>query len=83
MVSCDLNGCVYLLKFIDDVLGYSCIKKCFYRQRLGGPAYSVKPLFYDFEHKSAAIGAFTIMDNPYTRKDKDLFEVDVGEELAQ
>ena len=38
--------------------------------------------FYDFETKSAQIGAFNIMDNPYQRKDKDLFEVDVGEELA-
>lgn len=54
VVSCDMAGCVYLLKFVDDVLGYSCIKKCFYRQRLGGPAYAIKPLYYDIESKTDA-----------------------------
>jgi len=41
---------VYLSRYFDNVIGYSCNKQCFWRKRLNGPAYVIAPLFYD--HKA-------------------------------
>lgn len=51
---------------------------------MGGPSYIICPLYYDYESKGR-IGAFSSIDaNPYlTERDRNLFEFDVGEELAQ
>ena len=66
IVTSDIQGTVYLLKLTDDVLGYSCNKKCFYKKRMGGPSYIICPLFYDYESRVDTSGAFTSLDgNPY------------------
>ena len=49
VVSCDLEGTVYLSKFTEQILGYTCSKQCFWRRRLNGPALNISPRFYDFE----------------------------------
>jgi len=49
VISCDITGCVYLSKFTENVIGYSCAKQCFWRKRLGGPAYVISPLYYNFD----------------------------------
>ena len=52
---------------------------------MGGPSYIICPLYYDYESKGDNAGAFTSIDgNPYLQdRDRDLFDFDVGEELAQ
>lgn len=47
VVSCDINGTVYLCRYFDNVLGYTCNKQCFWRKRLNGPAYVISPLYYE------------------------------------
>ena len=66
VVSCDINGTVYLSRYFDNVLGYTCNKQCFWRKRLNGPAYTVCPLFYDFErYFDNHLGTFNKESNPY------------------
>ena len=69
VVSCDINGTVYLSRYSDNVLGYTCNKQCFWRKRLNGPAYVVSPLFYDFDKFfDNQIGTFNTDSNPYQNK---------------
>ena len=66
VVSCDINGTVYLSRYNDNVLGYTCNKQCFWRKRLNGPAYVISPLFYDFDkYFDNQIGTFNKDSNPY------------------
>lgn len=46
VASCDIHGTVYLSKYFDNVIGYACTQRCFWRKRLNGPAYIISPLFY-------------------------------------
>ena len=69
VISCDLTGCVYLSKFTENVIGYSCAKQCFWRKRLGGPSYVISPLYYNFDRDvDNQIGAFNQAGNPYEGK---------------
>ena len=69
VVSCDINGTVYLSRYNDNVLGYTCNKQCFWRKRLNGPAYVISPLFYDFDkYFDNQIGTFNKDSNPYQNK---------------
>ena len=34
VVSCDINGIVYLSRYNENVLGYNCNKQCFWKKRL-------------------------------------------------
>lgn len=46
VATCDIHGTVYLSKYFDNVIGYACTQRCFWRKRLNGPAYIISPLFY-------------------------------------
>jgi hypothetical protein len=62
VVSCDINGIVYLSRYNENVLGYNCNKQCFWKKRLNGPAYVIAPFFYDFEKNAQPAPG---VDNPY------------------
>ena len=49
IITCDLTGIVYLVKFSENVLGTTCNKQCFWKKKLNGPAFNIAPLFYDFD----------------------------------
>ena len=42
VVSCDLEGVVYLSYFTDGIISYQCVKQCFMRKRVG-PTFSIAP----------------------------------------
>lgn len=67
VVSCDINGTVYLSKYVPGVLGYSCQRQCLWRERLKGAAFSICPLFFDFsEDTEGHLGIYQNEEsNPY------------------
>lgn len=43
VVSCDLDGVVYLTYYSEGILSYQCVKQCFMKKRVG-PTFSIAPL---------------------------------------
>jgi hypothetical protein len=42
VVSCDLDGVIYLSYYKEGLIGYQCVKQCFMKKRLG-PTFSIAP----------------------------------------
>ena len=53
IVSCDLEGIVYLSYFSEALIGYQCVKQCFMRKRVG-PTFTIAPFILGAQLKSAS-----------------------------